>query len=166
MNTSEAHYGPQTIFMFGVSLDAPFQFALKALIFKEKFVIMAGYLKHMKMDAKFIAARKADLENRRQELLKELNVDTVQVSDNDYTAKFVDYGEKEDENAAEVADFEKNLSMEKTLEISLYNVNKAINKIETGDYGICEKCGQLIDPKRLEAFPSATACMECKQKSL
>ncbi len=120
----------------------------------------------MKFDAKFIAARRADLESRRSELIKELNVDTVQVTDNDYSAKFVDYGEKEDENAAEVADFEKNLSMEKTLEISLYNVNKAIEKIDNGNYGLCEKCNKPIDPKRLEAFPSAMACMSCKQKSL
>ena len=63
-------------------------------------------------------------------------------------------------------DFEKNLSLEKTLEVSLYNVNKAIKKIEEGNYGLCEKCSQPIDPKRLEAFPSATSCMACKQKSL
>lgn len=118
------------------------------------------------MDAKFIAARRHDLEQRREELVKELSADTVQLTDNDFSAKFVDYGDKEDENAAEVADFEKNLSMEKTLEVSLYNVNKALKKIEEGNYGICEKCGKAIDPKRLEAFPSATACMDCKQKSL
>lgn len=141
---------------------------LKILDFLGKLCYYGRVLKNMnmKMDAKFIATRKVDLEKRRQELVKELNADTVQVADYDYSAKFVDYGEKEDENAAEVADFEKNLSMEKTLEISLYNVNKAIEKIEKGNYGLCEKCGNPIDPKRLEAFPSAGACMECKQKSL
>lgn len=120
----------------------------------------------MKMDAKFIKARQSDLEKRRQELLKELESDAVQVTDNDYNAKFEDFGDKDDENAAEVATFEKNLSLEKTLEVSLYNVNKALKKIEEGNYGLCEKCGQLIDPKRLEAFPSAGACMDCKKKSL
>lgn len=120
----------------------------------------------MKLDAQFIKVRKEDLEKRREELQRELKADTVQVTDNDYDAKFEDYGDKEDENAAEVANFEKNLSLEKTLEISLYNVNKALQKIEEGNYGICEKCGKAIDPKRLEAFPSATSCMDCKAKSL
>ncbi len=120
----------------------------------------------MTFDAKFLEARKDQLEKRRDEILRELNVDTVQVTDNDFSAKFVDYGDKEDENAAEVADFEKNLSLEKTLEISLFNVNKALKKIEEGNYGLCETCGKPIDPKRLEAFPSATACMDCKKKSL
>ncbi|MFA6500580.1 MAG: TraR/DksA C4-type zinc finger protein [Patescibacteria group bacterium] len=110
--------------------------------------------------------RKSELEKRREEILRELNVDTVQVEGNDFSAKFEDYGDKEDENAAEVADFEKNLSLEKTLEISLYNVNKALKKIDEGNYGLCEVCSKPIDPKRLEAFPSATACMDCKKKSL
>lgn len=118
------------------------------------------------MDAKFIAERKKDLEKRREELLRELNVDAEQVGDNNYDAKFVDFGDKDDENAAEVATFEKNLSLEKTLEVSLFNVNKAIEKIEQGKYGLCERCGQPISLERLEAFPSATSCMSCKQKSL
>ena len=29
----------------------------------------------------------------------------------------------------------------------------------------CEKCGQLIEPRRLEAFPSAGSCMACKRKA-
>ena len=120
----------------------------------------------MKLDKDFIAERKQDLSKRRDEILKELKADAIQVSENDYDAKFVDYGDKDDENAAEVAMFEKNLSMEKTLEISLFNVNKALKKIDEGNYGICEKCERPINPERLNAFPSATACMKCKEKSL
>jgi DnaK suppressor protein len=120
----------------------------------------------MKMNAKFIAEKKAALEKRREELKKELNTSADQVAENDYDAKFVDLGDKEDENAAEVAMFEKNLSMEKTLEISLFNVNKALKKIDEGNYGMCEKCEGSIKPERLAAFPSATACMKCKEKSL
>lgn len=118
------------------------------------------------MNAKFIKERKADLELRLEELKKELNASADQVAENDYDAKFVDLGDKDDDNAAEVAMFEKNLSMEKTLEISLYNVKLALKKIEKGNYGICEKCEGPIKPERLNAFPSATACMKCKGKAL
>ena len=120
----------------------------------------------MKLDADFIAARKQDLLKRKQELVRELNVDAVQVTEDDYDAKFPDFGDKDDENAAEVATFEKNLSMEKALEVSLFNVNKGLKKIKEGNYGTCEKCSKPVNPKRLEAFPSATTCMECKKKSL
>lgn len=118
------------------------------------------------MNAKFIEERKVALEARREELRKELATSADQVAENDYDAKFIDLGDKDDENAAEVAMFEKNLSMEKTLELSLYNANKALKKIEEGNYGLCEKCSGPINPERLEAFPSATACMKCKEKSL
>jgi len=120
----------------------------------------------MKMDAKFIESRKKELEKRKEELIKELNADAVQVAEHDYDAKFPDFGDKDDENAAEVAAFEKNLSLEKTLEVSLFNVNKALQKIGAGNYGLCEKCSAPINPKRLEAFPSATTCMACKKNSL
>lgn len=120
----------------------------------------------MKMNAKFIEERKKDLEKRRDELKKELSTSAEQVAENDYDAKFVDLGDKDDENAAEVALFEKNLSLEKTLEVSLYNVNRALKKIEEGNYGLCEKCNAPINPDRLKAFPSATSCMKCKEKSL
>jgi DnaK suppressor protein len=120
----------------------------------------------MKLDKDFIAERKQDLSKRRDEILKELKADAIQVSENDYDAKFVDYGDKDDENAAEVANFEKNLSLEKTLEVSLFNVNKALKKIKEGSYGLCEKCEGPIAPERLKAFPSATSCMACKKKVL
>ncbi|MEK7583906.1 MAG: TraR/DksA C4-type zinc finger protein [Patescibacteria group bacterium] len=120
----------------------------------------------MKVDKEFLIEQRAMLEERKGQLLRELKMDGVRNihSDVDFDAKFPDYGEKEDENAAEVADFEGNLRMEKNLEISLFNVNKALKKLDEGNYGLCEKCGKMINPDRLRAFPSATACMDCKKK--
>lgn len=119
----------------------------------------------MKLDEKFIQEQKTKLEKRREEILKELNIDATpsKNASNDFDAKFPEYGDKEEDNAAEVAAFGNNLSMEKNLEVSLFNVDKAIRKIKEGNYGICEKCGKPIDAKRLSAFPSATACMDCKR---
>ncbi len=42
-------------------------------------------------------------------------------------------------------------------------VDKALGKIEQGSYGICEECGQKIDPARLEIYPEATTCMNCSR---
>ena len=118
------------------------------------------------IDTEFLTKQKKMLEDRKFQLMKELKMDGVKNlhGDNEFDAIFPDYGDKEDENAAEVAAFEGNLSMEKNLEVSLFNVNKALKKIEDGKYGVCEKCGNMIEPERLRAFPSATACMDCKKK--
>ncbi|HEX3731437.1 MAG TPA: TraR/DksA C4-type zinc finger protein [Mycobacteriales bacterium] len=43
-------------------------------------------------------------------------------------------------------------------------VERAIARIDEGNYGQCERCGNQIPIARLEAFPSATLCVECKQR--
>ena len=120
----------------------------------------------LKIDTDFLAQQKQLLETRKAQLMRELRMDGVKNvhGENEYDAIFPDFGDKEDENAAEVAAFEGNLSMEKNLEVSLFNVNKALKKLDDGTYGVCEKCGKMIEAERLRAFPSATACMDCKKK--
>ena len=73
-----------------------------------------------------------------------------------YNSNFPEFGDKEDENAAEVAAFESNLSLEETLEQSIEMINKALKKIENGTYGICEKPGEPIGEARLRIMPTAT----------
>jgi DnaK suppressor protein len=42
-------------------------------------------------------------------------------------------------------------------------VVEALQRIESGDYGRCENCGQEIPEARLDAVPSARLCVTCKQ---
>ena len=52
-----------------------------------------------------------------------------------------------------------------SVEKSLFReVVLALEKIDTGEYGICEACGQPIHEKRLEAIPHARLCLDCKSK--
>ncbi|MDR1849293.1 MAG: RNA polymerase-binding protein DksA [Zoogloeaceae bacterium] len=41
-------------------------------------------------------------------------------------------------------------------------INETLARIESGDYGYCDKCGVEIGIKRLEARPTATLCIDCK----
>jgi RNA polymerase-binding transcription factor DksA len=81
--------------------------------------------------------------------------------DDNFNARFPKFGSKDDENAAEVATFTSNLSLEHSLELSLKEVSDALARLEQGKYGQCEICGQMIEPKRLKAFMSATTCIKC-----
>lgn len=47
---------------------------------------------------------------------------------------------------------------------TLERIDKALEGIDRGTYGICEDCGQEIGFERLEALPFATQCIECKKK--
>ena len=44
-------------------------------------------------------------------------------------------------------------------------IERALNKIDNGTYGVCEDCGGEIPGARLEALPFATQCVECKRKA-
>jgi len=44
----------------------------------------------------------------------------------------------------------------------LKKIDEAIDRINQNTFGICEKCGQDINVKRLEARPVTTMCIECK----
>lgn len=47
--------------------------------------------------------------------------------------------------------------------VKLIQIEKALAKIDIGEYGFCECCGDLINIKRLKAQPYAIYCIECKE---
>ncbi|NIR28824.1 MAG: RNA polymerase-binding protein DksA [Gammaproteobacteria bacterium] len=42
-------------------------------------------------------------------------------------------------------------------------IDEALIQLDNGDYGFCETCGVEIGIRRLEARPTATLCIDCKQ---
>jgi len=44
----------------------------------------------------------------------------------------------------------------------LKKIEEAMERINQGVFGICDKCGLEIDIRRLEARPVTTMCIECK----
>lgn len=47
---------------------------------------------------------------------------------------------------------------------SLYQIEKALGKIDNKTYGQCEACAELIDVKRLKARPFAALCIFCMEE--
>ncbi len=46
-------------------------------------------------------------------------------------------------------------------EQGLRNITAALSRIESGDYGYCLKCDELISTARLEVDPAASLCINC-----
>ncbi|MEU9592196.1 TraR/DksA family transcriptional regulator [Streptomyces sp. NPDC048219] len=46
----------------------------------------------------------------------------------------------------------------------LTQTERALDRLDAGTYGLCENCGNPIGKARMQAFPRATLCVECKQK--
>jgi DnaK suppressor protein len=54
------------------------------------------------------------------------------------------------------------MTMIKSQQRKLESVEEALVQIQRGQYGICEKCGEPIDPERMEILPETTLCVKCK----
>lgn len=47
----------------------------------------------------------------------------------------------------------------------IVQLRKALTRIKIGKYGMCEKCGKMIDTDRLAIKPEATTCFKCNKES-
>ena len=60
--------------------------------------------------------------------------------------------------------WELNLALRERAEQHLAEIDQALEQVEAGSYGKCERCGKQIDPERLAALPHTTLCSECAQR--
>ena len=117
------------------------------------------------MDAKFIKNQEKLLQKHKVNLEKELSKVAVKKKKGEkYVPKFLDFGQREDEWAQEVATYEEYLALERNLSKMLAAVNKALKKIKKGRYGTCDSCKKQIEQNRLKAMPAAPLCVSCANK--
>ena len=45
----------------------------------------------------------------------------------------------------------------------LLDIDAALERLEADEFGDCFECGQIINPKRLAADPTATLCIQCAE---
>ncbi|MCL2519487.1 MAG: TraR/DksA family transcriptional regulator [Spirochaetaceae bacterium] len=49
--------------------------------------------------------------------------------------------------------------------LALAKIEAALARLENGNYGICAKCGTMVDKERLLAVPEAALCINCQAKA-
>jgi len=49
----------------------------------------------------------------------------------------------------------------RSLESTLARTERALEKLDGGTYGICDRCGEPIEPARLAAMPDSVLCLSC-----
>ena len=57
------------------------------------------------------------------------------------------------------------LSMNANARTLLEQNEAALRRLEAGEFGTCENCGNPIGKARMEVFPKATMCVRCKQRA-
>lgn len=67
---------------------------------------------------------------------------------------------EQNDEATALSEYDRNQAMLDNDRALLSQIKSAIHRLDSGTYGICEKCGKEIDPRRLAALPYVTLCLD------
>lgn len=74
-------------------------------------------------------------------------------------------GDDSADAGGKVLEREQELTLTKHSRLLLEQSQHALERLAEGSYGECEQCAGPIGKLRLQAFPRATLCVACKQKT-
>ena len=60
-----------------------------------------------------------------------------------------------------IYEWELTLALREQAKAKVDTTRRALQKVDEGTYGICERCGAAINPERLEIVPLASLCITC-----
>jgi DnaK suppressor protein len=69
-----------------------------------------------------------------------------------------------DEADVDAYEREKTWALVQRLRQKLDSVERALQLAQAGTYGVCQGCGERIDPARLEILPETSLCLKCQQQ--
>jgi DnaK suppressor protein len=112
-----------------------------------------------------MSIRKEKLESLRRGLnaRRETLVDELRQATANFIADDVAYSDSIDQASAD-ADKTILLQMKNRDRNILWQIDQALRRMDSGDYGDCEQCGDDISEARLKAFPLTTLCIDCKSE--
>jgi DnaK suppressor protein len=104
-----------------------------------------------------LLAQRARLEREVQGFEEEFSVSL------DETVEDTAYDQHPADSATAYVDREIDLSLEGNARSIVDQIDRALQKIDQGTYGICDNCGKIIGEGRLEVEPYAALCIDCRR---
>jgi DnaK suppressor protein len=102
-------------------------------------------------------------ENHRQRLLEILDTCVVQMrTDDGNGAPLLAQCPDENEYASRLAEAGLSLSLRRRAAERRWAIERALKRLEAGEYGLCAECGEDIGQARLAANPTAVLCVLCQ----
>jgi DnaK suppressor protein len=103
-------------------------------------------------------AIRTELETSRTELDAELASITAVPLD---PMAALSFGKRIGDGTTEAVERLNKIGVADALEAKRKDVRRALEKLDEGSYGECDKCGNRIPEERLEARPATTRCIDC-----
>ncbi len=112
-----------------------------------------------------IASRKQFLDNARENLLetKEKLLGEIDSELRAERESNKDEGMDSYDLASEERDREINFILSDRERVKLKQIDDALERLDEGNYGVCESCGLEIAEERLTAMPFSRLCRDCQQ---
>ena len=73
-------------------------------------------------------------------------------------------GDDQADSGSSALEREQELTLVNNTRDMLGQTQRALARIQAGTFGTCESCGKAVGKARVQAFPRATLCVECKQR--
>jgi DnaK suppressor protein len=106
---------------------------------------------------------RAALANRRDELRSEYDATIEEINELQRDRLTDSAGDDQADTGTKTFEREQEISLANNILERITQVERALERLDEGAYGWCERCGNPIPVERLAAFPSATLCVTCKQ---
>jgi DnaK suppressor protein len=106
---------------------------------------------------------RAALAERREELRVELEQTMSEIAEAQRDRLTDSAGDDQADTGTKTFEREQEISLANGIRERMSQVERALDRLDDGQYGWCERCGNPIPVERLAAFPSATLCVSCKQ---
>jgi DnaK suppressor protein len=75
-------------------------------------------------------------------------------------------GDDQADSGAKAFEREQSMTLLAQAQASQYQTERAIARLEAGGFGTCDACREPIGKLRLQAFPGAELCLNCKRRQV
>ena len=122
-----------------------------------------------KTKAPFTSKELAELERRLREEREELQRQAAEIEESSFgtpqseISGEVSFDEDYADSGTATFERERDLSLTNNIRDLTEKIDRALERIEEGTYGLCERCGKPIEKARIKALPYATLCIKDKQ---
>ena len=103
------------------------------------------------------------LESRREAVAADVRSELVESDTQHYIDLAGQVGDLEDQALADLLVDENLADIHRHIQ-ELRAIDAALLRLSEGRYGECLDCGDEIDPRRLEAYPTALRCVDCQNR--
>ena len=113
------------------------------------------------VSGKALTDLRARLEKERQSLIGD--IETLGIENQAQPDEY-GVGNHLADEASDVVSRDLNLALRSNSQDLLAQVESALGRLDDGTYGVCARCGNEINPERLDALPYATYCIKCQSE--